>query len=112
MGLDVVGGDFLACCFQRIGAASAYRHGRAALGKGERNRASNSATAASDDGALAGEVDVHVRAPLRIGAAMLPRLPLYCQGKAAILEAPKRQNLWSGGLSEQFKVAHKSLVAL
>jgi hypothetical protein len=52
-------GDLVAGGFKRFGAPRANRHAGSGLGKGECDRAPNAAAASGDNGACAGNVDLH-----------------------------------------------------
>jgi hypothetical protein len=64
-----VPGDFVAGGGERLGAASANRHAGAGLGKGERDRPPDAAAPSGDNGALAGDVDLHASSSGSSGAA-------------------------------------------
>ena len=65
-------GDLVAGSFERFGAARANRHAGAGLGKGKCDRPPDAAAASGDDGAFAGDVDLHASSSGSPGAACAP----------------------------------------
>ena len=72
MGDAAMPGDLVAGSFECLGAARANRHAGAGLGKGQCNRAPDPAAASGDNGALAGNVDLHASSTASPGAACAP----------------------------------------